>query len=118
MANINGISDFLHQAGTSFRIFDMGRRMQPISDKTFLAFEQGDIPYPWPLQQQAWLGMMVWQDQTDDDLVIWFLRFPLDANGRLTAGIRDDFVYRLLQKGEQQTDDESNPYGFKPKQEH
>lgn len=92
--------------------------MQPISDETFLAFEQGEIPYPWPLQQQAWLGMMVWQDQTDDDLVIWFLRFPLDANGRLTAGIRDDFVYRLLQKGEQQTEDESNPYGFKPKQEH
>ncbi len=96
----------------------MGRRMQEISSETFLAFEQGDIPYPWPLQQQAWLGMMVWQDQADDDLVIWFLRFPLDATGRLTAGIRDDFVYRLLQKGDQQQEEESNPYGFKPKQEH
>ncbi|TNF33317.1 MAG: DUF3549 family protein [Gammaproteobacteria bacterium] len=118
MTTISGISDFLQQAGTSFRVFDMGRRMQPMNSQTFLDFEQGRIPYPWPLQQQAWLGLLLWQDASDDDLVIWFIRFPLDANGHLTAGIRDDFVYRLLKKEQQQTEDEANPYGFKPKQEH
>jgi len=51
--------------------------------------------------------------------VIWFLRFPLDAKGLLSAGIRNDFITRLLQKDTSKEDqDDSNPYGFKPKQEH
>lgn len=118
MADISGISDFLQQAGTHFKIFDMGRRIQELDADTFLAFEQGKTPYPYPLQQQAWLGMLVWDTDKDSELVIWFLRFPLDAKGCLTQGIRDDFVYRLLNKDDQQADDENNPYGFKPKQEH
>jgi hypothetical protein len=118
MTEITGITDFLDQAGTPFRVFDMGRRIQPLSRTDFIAFEQGERPYPWPLQQQAWLGMMVWNENNTDDLVIWFLRFPLDAKGCLTAGIRDDFVYRLINRGDQQQQDETNPYGFKPKAEH
>ena len=119
MTTISGISDFLNQAGTQFKVFDMGRRIQELDKNSFLAFEQAERPYPWPLQQQAWLGMMVWNNQAKaDELVIWFLRFPLDANGKLTAGIRDDFVARLLEKDKPGQDDESNPYGFKPKQEH
>ncbi len=119
MTSITGISDFLNQAGTPFKVFDMGRRIQEISAEDFLAFEQGETAYPYPLQQQAWLGMMVWDEKNDNDLVIWFLRFPLDAKGCLTAGIRDDFVYRLIKKDEQEdTEEEGNPYGFKPKQEH
>ena len=118
MTQISGITDFLDQAGTPFRVFDMGRRIQQISHEDFLAFEQGEIPYPYPLQQQAWLGMMVWNEASPSDLVIWFLRFPLDAHGRLTTGIRDDFVYQLIKKNEQQEEEETNPYGFKPKQEH
>lgn len=124
MTTVSGISDFLNQADTHFRVFDMGRRIQEMSAEDFLAFEQGKTPYLWPLQQQAWLGIMVWNDSSASELVIWFLRFPLDANGCLTAGIRDDFVYRLLQKADgvtaqnEATDEEANPYGFKPKQEH
>ena len=118
MTQISGITDFLDQAGTPFRVFDMGRRIQQISREDFLAFEQGEIPYPYPLQQQAWLGMMVWNEESPSDLVIWFLRFPLDARGRLTTGIRYDFVYQLIKKNEQQEEEETNPYGFKPKQEH
>ncbi len=117
MTQISGICDFLDQAGTSYRIFDMGRRIRPLSREQFLDFEQGGQPYPFPLQQQAWLGMMVWDDENPGELVIWFLRFPLDARGHLTAGIRDDFVYRLINR-DKQDEDETNPYGFKPKQEH
>jgi len=116
---INGISDFLNQAGTQFKVFDMGRRIQEVPKDDFLAFEQGEIAYPLPLQQQAWLGFIVWTEDKSTELVIWFLRFPLDAAGKLTSGIRDDFVLRLLNKDGKspEQNDESNPYGYKPKQE-
>lgn len=113
---INGISDFLNQAGTQFKVFDMGRRIQEIPKDDFLSFEQGEMAYPLPLQQQAWLGFIVWTEDKSAELVIWFLRFPLDASGKLTSGIRDDFVLRLINKDEKQAN-ESNPYGYKPKQE-
>ena len=117
MATISGISDFLNQAGTQFKVFDMGRCIQALDADAFLAFEQGEQPYPYPLQQQAWLGIMVWGNK-QEELVVWFLRFPLDATGRLTTGIRDDFLQRLIQKDAKTSTDDSNPYGFKPKQEH
>jgi len=120
MSQVNGITDFLNQAGTQFKVFDMGRRIEEINQADFLSFEQGEIPYPLPLQQQAWLGFLVWTEEKKSELVIWFLRFPLDASGKLTSGIRDDFVLHLLNKEgtEAPQQDESNPYGFKPKQEH
>ena len=123
MTQIKGITDFLQQAGTRFKVFDMGRRIEEISVPDFLAFEQGEKPYPLPLQQQAWLGIIVWTEDAEDteptsELVIWFLRFPLDAAGKLTSGIRDDFVLRLINKDETSEDEATNPYGFKPKQEH
>jgi len=128
MAQINGITDFLTQAGTQFKVFDMGRRIEEIPSATFLAFETGEIPWPFALQQQAWLGIIVWTDEqspneqgpTDqnNELVIWFLRFPLDGAGKLTSGIREDFVLRLRNNESSPTENENNPYGFKPKQEH
>lgn len=126
MSQVKGITDFLDQAGTQFKVFDMGRRIIEINRDDFLAFEQGEVAYPLPLQQQAWLGFVVWNEQETEDnnneLIIWFLRFPLDAAGKLTQGIRDDFILRLINKHkpteEGAVDDETNPYGFKPKQEH
>ncbi len=118
MSQVNGITDFLDQAGTQFKVFDMGRRIQEIDREVFQAFELGEQAYPLPLQQQAWLGFVVWTEEKNDELVIWFLRFPLDAAGKLTTGIRDDFVLRLINKEQHQQEDETNPYGFKPKQEH
>jgi len=113
MSEINGITDFLDQAGTQFSVFDMGRRIEEIPRDVFHAFEQGELAYPLPLQQQAWLGFVVWNEKENDELVIWFLRFPLDATGKLTAGIRDDFVLRLINREQTEQNDESNPYGFK-----
>lgn len=120
MSQINGITDFLNQAGTQFQVFDMGRRIQLVDKNDFTAFEQGESPYTLPLQQQAWLGFVVWTENKKSEPVIWFLKFPLDATGKLTSAIRDDFVLRLLNKADNglTEDDESNPYGFKPKQEH
>ena len=120
MTQVNGICDFLNQAGTQFKIFDMGRRIEEINQADFLRFEQGETAYPLPLQQQAWLGFLVWTEDKESELVIWFLRFPLDAAGKLTAGIRDDFVMQLMNKEGNDTpqQNEATPYGFKPKQEH
>ena len=119
MSEVNGISDFLNQAGTKFKVFDMGRRIVEISPEDFKAFELGEMAYPLPLQQQAWLGFIVWTEDQSTELVIWFLRFPLDAAGKLTQGIRDDFVLRLINKENKAPEqDETNPYGYKPKQEH
>lgn len=118
MSQVNGITDFLNQAGTQFKVFDMGRRIVELDKDSFLTFEQGEAPYPLPLQQQAWLGFVVWTDHDDTDLIIWFLRFPLDAAGKLTKGIRDDFLLRLIEQKDSQSDEESNPYGYKPKQEY
>ena len=120
MTEISGITDFIDQAGARCQVFDMGRRMQALSREQFLAFERDGEPYPYPLQQQAWLGIMVWHDSKPDDLVIWFVKFPLDAHGCLASAIRDDFVFRLINKDEpaESGQEDSNPYGFKPKQEH
>ncbi len=118
MSQVDGITDFLNQAGTQFKVFDMGRRIVELDKDTFLAFEQGEAPYPLPLQQQAWLGFIVWTENSDAELIIWFLRFPLDAAGKLTKGIRDDFLLRLIEQKEKEESEESNPYGYKPKQEY
>lgn len=128
MTQINGITDFLTQAGTQFKIFDMGRRIEEVPPATFLSFEMSETPWPFALQQQAWLGIIIWTDESDPDepdpadqgneLVIWFLRFPLDAAGKLTSGIREDFVLRLINTDGKPAQDDDNPYGFKPKQEH
>ena len=40
MNNINTLSEFLLEAGTQFRIFDMGRRVQKISHQQFFEFVQ------------------------------------------------------------------------------
>ncbi len=101
----------------------MGRRIEEIPPATFLAFEMSETPWPFALQQQAWLGIIVWTDEQssadqNNELVIWFLRFPLDAAGKLTSDIRDDFVLRLINTEGRPAQDKDNPYGFKPKQEH
>lgn len=114
---ISGIDDFLTRAGTHYRVFDMGRRIQPLARDAFIAFENGTEPYPFPLQQHAWLGFLVWQDTADDDVVIWFIKFPLDARGHLSPQVRHDFLHHLLNRKDE-ADDKEHPFGFKPKQEH
>ncbi|MBI3188690.1 MAG: DUF3549 family protein [Gammaproteobacteria bacterium] len=115
MTQLNGIQEFLQNTGSGFQVFDMGRRIQLVRADIFSEFEAGKIQWPWPLQQQAWLGMMILQPDSND-LVIWFVRLPLDNRGFLDEKIRKDFLQRL-QQTEKQDDKTQNPYGFKPKQE-
>jgi len=59
MTQVKGISDFLNQAGTQFKVFDMGRRIEEMSQADFLSFEQGEISYPLPLGLDFWYGRKI-----------------------------------------------------------
>lgn len=130
---MQSISDFLQASGFSYQIYDLGRRVQPIPQTVFADIEQQTVAYPYPLQQAAWLGVIFYrddtaQDKTQQEPVIWFLKFPLDEMGLLKIEARDGFLQQLLKHlgenikalhdGEQLTDAlQESPFAFKPKQE-
>ncbi len=125
MKEIHTISDFFARTHTAFQVFDMGRRIIPLSDHSFTEFENFKSSYAFPLQQQAWLGLLAWDAHSDNDHFIWFLRLPLDEFACLVPAARHDFIYRLLtQLGSSLDNDadsmpqsmEESPYGFTPKQ--
>lgn len=119
---------FLEAKGFKARFYDLGRRIQKISRKDFEKFEQQQIAYPFPLQQQAWFAVSLALQQnspedTELEPVIWFLRFPLDETGRLILASRDYFLHRLLEaslaeNSEQHVSEaalKDNPHVFKPR---
>jgi hypothetical protein len=126
MSEIPTIIEFLESTGAQLRLFDMGRRVVKLSREEFLKFERNEIPYPLPLQQQAWFGILFQEQEKEAEPFIWFLRLPLDEVGRLTTAARDDFLHRLLERaGEnllaskegRQLENalKDNPYCFKPR---
>ncbi|MEH6625877.1 MAG: DUF3549 family protein [Motiliproteus sp.] len=125
MNNIQTLSDFLKSTDANFRIFDLGRRISKLSQDVFQKFEQTEIPYPLPLQQQAWLAVLIFNPKQPQQHLIWFLKFPLDEQGRLVQAARDDFLNRLaktvgsqLLNTENQEDPlKDNPFSFTPDQE-
>ncbi len=128
MEQLNTITEFLETTGARLRFFDMGRRITKIPRDRFLQFEKNDIPYPYPLQQQAWFALMFQDKGNQQEPLIWFLRLPLDEQGKLLQAARDDFMHRLIERigekmqenkeGEQlETALQDNPYSFKPKED-
>lgn len=127
MQNIKTLSDFFQQSQTQYRIYDMGRGMRKLSQEEFEQFEAGKRPYPYPLQQHAWLGILGWDPKDKTEQFIWFLKFPLDETASLIQATRDDFMARLIQTlghniqaaregSELQDGMNESPYGFKPKE--
>lgn len=128
MEQISTITEFLETSGARLHFFDLGRRVVNISRDRFLQFEKTDLPYPFPLQQQAWFALLFRDKSSRQEPLIWFLRLPLDEQGKLLQAARDDFMHRLIERiGEKmQADSEGqqletalqdNPYSFKPKEE-
>ncbi len=99
----------------------MGRRIMEIDAETFLKIENAEIPYPFPLQQAAWLALLHWQQGKPDAHSIWFLRLPLDLDGLLIQEARDQFLFLLLESlgsKDQASDAQThNPFVFTPKKE-
>ncbi len=121
------LSDFFDSSHTRYRVFDLGRGIRKLDNETFLRFEQCDIPYPYPLQQQAWLGILGWNSEAKEEQFIWFLKFPLDETGKLIQSARDGFLRSLLETlgsniqaaregGEFSDAMGESPFGFKPKE--
>ena len=122
---IESISEFLRQAGFSFTVYDMGRRMVRLTPQQFIQFEYGALAYPTPLQQHAWLGLLGWQEEAKSHHFIWFLRLPLDEVGKINPLARDELLRFLInQIGQRIVTSENNPtsavalpYGFTPGKE-
>lgn len=125
---IQSISDFLQEGQFSYHIFDLGRRVQLISNENFIDIEQQKQPYPYPLQQAAWLAVVFYPAEDTAASVIWFLKLPLDELGFLQIEARDGFLRQVLEhlgenikaqhQGEAGTDAlKESPFAFKPKQE-
>lgn len=126
MNTITSLLQFFKQSGIQCRFYEMGRRVLELDEQTFDDFEQCRKPYPFPLQHQAWLGLLCWPGDDTGRHFIWFLRLPLDETGLLAYAARDDLLHRLAQmaeaglNGDAQASDqplEDNPYGYKPTEE-
>ena len=117
--------EFLQDTGARVSIYDMGRRVVRVPGNQFLKFERTHLPYPLPLQNNACFGLSMLDKTVADEPVIWFLRMPLDEQGKLVQASRDYFIHRLLevavekQSGKLSTTDafKDNPYLFKPREE-
>jgi len=124
---ISTLLQFLAGTGARLRLYDMGRRVVQITRGQFLRFEQNQLPYPTPLNQQAWLALLLQEQKSSAEPVVWFLKFPLDEQAKLSLAARDDFMHRLVEHlgsdrtgtsdkdGRIETALENNPYGFKPR---
>jgi hypothetical protein len=126
MSEIPSITEFLESTGVHLHLFDMGRHIVKIPRQQFLKFERTEIPYPYPQQQKAWIGILFQEKRRRAESFIWFLRLPLDELGYLATAARDDFLHRLLERvGEKlqaakegrqlETALQDNPYCFKPR---
>ncbi len=122
MNAIYNLSQLLDKSQCQYKIFDLGRRIQPIEQTTFLAVEAGAQPYPYPLQRHAHLAIAYWNQSQQP--WIWFLKFPLDERGLLRQTDVGNFLKYVTEAmgvhlsqnltEEQQQHLANNPYTFKP----
>ncbi|MCZ8531426.1 DUF3549 family protein [Alteromonas sp. PRIM-21] len=122
--SINSISEFLLHAGTEYHVFDLGRRIEPTDNQTFLEIENGSAYAPYPRQQHAWFGIVFWNKNASSQHYIWFIKLPLDEQGLVVAAARNHFLEIIVDalgksiaedtENAQQLPD--NPYSFVPNQ--
>ncbi|MCV2884977.1 DUF3549 family protein [Aestuariibacter sp. AA17] len=124
MSQISTISEFLLQAGTEYRIFDMGRGIRKVPAQTFLDIENGTKAPAFPRLQHAWYGITFWNKQLSSQHFIWFVKLPLDEQGLLIQAARNQFLQLIVEAlGRELEQAESkngqlpeNPYSFVPTQ--
>ena len=119
---ISTLNELLDNAGTTWRVYDMGRRIQKIEKESFINIENALEPYPYPLQQHAFLAIQFWNSHDSTTPYIWFLKLPLDEQSKLIQASRNHFASMVLEAlGNQLTGDDdaqkkldNNPYVFTP----
>lgn len=126
MQNIESLSDLFSAVGCHATFYDVGRHITKITPQQVIAFDKKQQVYPYAFRQQAWLACVLSEQNhsSSDNLVIWFLRLPLDESGCLNLGTRDHFIKsivdKIMHKGTEQGLNEAledNPYAFKPDQD-
>lgn len=125
-AQVSTLTAFLTHSELDYQVFDLGRRVAPLSKALFQSIEQVEQPYPYPFQGAAFLAVVFWHPQRSDTHSVWFLQLPLDEQGLLLQSARDEFLVMLLERvGESmlaQADGKKldgalkdSPYIFKPR---
>lgn len=96
--DISTLYKLLEQMELKTRWFDVGQRIQKLSQKQLQQLEDGHINYPHPYLRQAWLALAFWpeQDKNKQQVQLWCLRLPLDEQGKLDIAARDDFLKQLM----------------------
>lgn len=125
MNQISTISEFLLQAGTEYRVFDMGRSIRKLSTQVFLEYENGVKKPAFPRAQHAWFGLLFWNKTLSSQHYIWFIKLPLDEQGQIMPAARNHFLQLIVDAlGKQLEHAESkngqlpeNPYSFIPNQQ-
>ncbi|MFQ3197983.1 MAG: hypothetical protein ACJAUL_002696 [Paraglaciecola sp.] len=125
MTQISSISEFLLQAKTEYRVFDMGRGIRPVPDQTFLDLENGILSAPNPRLQHAWFGLIFFSRELSSEHYIWFVKLPLDEQGLIITATRNHFLHIITDALGQQLEHNKNakgclpenPYSFLPNQQ-
>lgn len=121
---VDTLTEFLTLGDTHYYIFDLSRLVRRIDNDDFAAMEAGQRPFPTPLQQHAWLGIVFWRHSQPQQPFIWFAKFPLDERGLLSHGARQHYLQIIMQAlgrdatvqptPEQEELLKQNPYIFTP----
>lgn len=105
-----------------FYIYEMGRGIKQISRQSFADFEDTRTPWPYPFLKSAWFAIFFTNPSSPENYHVWFLKFPLDEQGKLVQAARDDYLKqfydKILEKQSINVAQEAeSPYGFKPSTE-
>ncbi len=121
----DSITHFLQTGEFNYRVFELGRKVNQLSNNVFENIEEQKQVYPAPFQKKASLALLFWEDGKQNGAVIWFLQFPIDELGFLKQEARDAFLIDLLeqtgkniqakQQGIKALDElKESPFAFKP----
>ncbi|MFT5757661.1 MAG: hypothetical protein ACI9LM_002397 [Alteromonadaceae bacterium] len=125
MTAITSISELLSLSNSQYRIYDISRKIDKISKKTFSQIELNQIAYPSPSQKHAFIAIAFWQKENTQPY-LWFVKLPLDEQGLLNQGSRNHFIAIIVEAlgsdltinpNERQEELlKNNPYHFTPSQ--
>lgn len=124
-ASFSTLSEFLLQAQTQHKVFDLGRGIRQIDNQTFFEWENQQAPCTFPRLDHAWLCIVFWNEKISDERYIWFIKLPVDENGlMITAALHQflDIIIQSLGKELEHTQNQQaqlpdNPYVFTPSQQ-
>lgn len=125
MSQISTISEFLLQAGTEYRVFDMARTIRKVSTQAFMDTENNLTIPQYPRAQHAWYSILFWNKNLSNQHYIWFLKLPLDEQGLIMPAGRNHFLQIIVEALGQQLEHAEqkngqlpdNPYRFIPNQQ-